>query len=210
VTQSSVQGGRAGRRESTALSTLSSDVALLSYVARSSLARTLLVLVYRGAVLPIDHALSQVLGEVGQMRPTEDIGLDGLDHGEAGALLNDVVGRRLEPGLLEGIPRVGAGSPFFITELGRESHDSLDEALAADLVRTVTAERYETLYERFSPSRRARLHRKVAVLLEQRHAARLEEARPPGRAPRACGYAAHSVTGCGSSPFATAPPPDES
>jgi DNA-binding CsgD family transcriptional regulator len=55
--------------------------------------------------------------------------------------------------------------------------DCLDEALAADLLRPVRAERYDfahalvrhTLYERFSPSRRARLHRRVATVLEERY-----------------------------------------
>src|SRR5207237_1484367 len=53
--------------------------------------------------------------------------------------------------------------------------DALEEALAAELIRPVGRERYDfahalvrhALYERFSPSRRARLHRRLAEALER-------------------------------------------
>ncbi|MDX6645934.1 MAG: hypothetical protein QOK40_1661 [Miltoncostaeaceae bacterium] len=55
--------------------------------------------------------------------------------------------------------------------------DCLEEALAAELIRTVGGERYDfahalvrqALYQRFSPSRRARLHRRLAEALERAH-----------------------------------------
>jgi DNA-binding CsgD family transcriptional regulator len=56
--------------------------------------------------------------------------------------------------------------------------DAIDEALDAELIKPVSGERYDfahalvrhALYERFSPSRRARLHRQVAEVLERAHA----------------------------------------
>ncbi|MDX6645930.1 MAG: hypothetical protein QOK40_1657 [Miltoncostaeaceae bacterium] len=53
--------------------------------------------------------------------------------------------------------------------------DALEEALAAELIRSLGGERYDfahalvrhALYERFSPSRRARLHRRLAEALER-------------------------------------------
>ena len=61
--------------------------------------------------------------------------------------------------------------------------DSLDEALGAEILRSTDTGRYDfaqalvrqTLYEGFSPSRRARIHRKIASVIEQRHAGRLSE-----------------------------------
>ncbi len=55
--------------------------------------------------------------------------------------------------------------------------DCLDEALAAELLEPAGEERYEfahalvrhTLYDRFSPSRRARIHRRLAEALERTH-----------------------------------------
>ena len=69
-------------------------------------------------------------------------------------------------------------------ELSELDEDALllcvDEALAADLIRPVAAERYEfahavfghTLYARLNPSRRARLHRRLAEIIEHIHAGR--------------------------------------
>ena len=59
--------------------------------------------------------------------------------------------------------------------------DCLDEALAAELLEPAGAERYDfahalvrhTLYDRFSPSRRARLHRRLAEALERTHGGEL-------------------------------------
>jgi DNA-binding NarL/FixJ family response regulator len=59
--------------------------------------------------------------------------------------------------------------------------DCLDEALAAEVLEPSGAERYDfahalvrhTLYDRFSPSRRARLHRRLAEALERTHGAAL-------------------------------------
>jgi DNA-binding CsgD family transcriptional regulator len=61
--------------------------------------------------------------------------------------------------------------------------DSLDEALGADVLRSIDTGRYDfaqalvrqTLYDGFSPSRRARMHRRIASVIEQRHAGRLAE-----------------------------------
>jgi DNA-binding CsgD family transcriptional regulator len=61
--------------------------------------------------------------------------------------------------------------------------DCVDEALAVEVIRPAGAERYDfahtlvrhTLYDGFSASRRARLHRRLAGVLEQLHAGRLEE-----------------------------------
>jgi DNA-binding CsgD family transcriptional regulator len=55
--------------------------------------------------------------------------------------------------------------------------DCLDEALAAELLEPAGEERYDfahalvrhTLYDRFSPSRRARIHRRLAEALERTH-----------------------------------------
>ena len=52
--------------------------------------------------------------------------------------------------------------------------DALDEALATELLRSVGGERYDfsqplvrhVLYDRLAPSRRARVHRRLAELLE--------------------------------------------
>ncbi len=221
---------------------------LLSYVARMALSRTLMVLIHRGSALPIEHALSRVLGDVGRARLVEDVRVESLQPEEAAELLVEVTQRVLEPPLAEAVLRDGRGNPFFITEIGRELRrhgelvgigtanwrpptsirqavglrlaalspetrnmlelasvfasafefedlvavsevaeevllDSLDEALEAELLRPVEAGRYDfghalvrqTLYDRFSPSRRARLHRKAASVIEQRHDANLDE-----------------------------------
>ncbi len=58
--------------------------------------------------------------------------------------------------------------------------DCLDEALAAELLEPAGEERYDfahalvrhTLYDRFSPSRRARIHRRLAEALERTHGSR--------------------------------------
>jgi DNA-binding CsgD family transcriptional regulator len=63
-----------------------------------------------------------------------------------------------------------------LTEVGEERLlDALDEALAAELIRPIGPDRYDyahalvrrVLYDRVSPSRRARLHRRLARVLEQ-------------------------------------------
>ncbi|WP_304412495.1 ATP-binding protein [Candidatus Solirubrobacter pratensis] len=59
--------------------------------------------------------------------------------------------------------------------------DCLDEALAAEVLEPAGPERYDfahalvrhTLYDRFSPSRRARIHRRLAEALERTHGAQL-------------------------------------
>src|SRR4051812_41173924 len=73
----------------------------------------------------------------------------------------------------------GFGDLVALTDLDEDTLlDCLDEALAAEVVRPVAAERYDfahslvrhTLYESFSASRRARLHRRLAEVLERSHA----------------------------------------
>jgi DNA-binding CsgD family transcriptional regulator len=65
---------------------------------------------------------------------------------------------------------------LMLTELGEDRLlDALDEALAAELIRPIGPERYDyahtlvrhVLYDRVSSSRRARLHRRLAGVLEQ-------------------------------------------
>jgi DNA-binding CsgD family transcriptional regulator len=223
---------------------------LLSYIARTGLPHTLMVLVYQGSALPIEHAFSRVLAHIGRgrTRPIEDVVVQSLQPEEAAELLSEVTRRVLEPPLAEAVLREGHGNPFFITEIGRELRrhgelvgigtvnwrpptsirqavglrlaalsaetrnllelasvftsvfefedlaavsevaeevllDSLDEALEAELLRSLEAGRYafcqalvrQTLYDRFSPNRRARLHRKVASVIEQRHDGNLDE-----------------------------------
>jgi DNA-binding CsgD family transcriptional regulator len=71
-----------------------------------------------------------------------------------------------------------------LTELDDDTLlDCLDEALAAEVLRALGAERYDfahalvrhALYDDFSASRRVRLHRRVAEVLEESHAGRLED-----------------------------------
>jgi DNA-binding NarL/FixJ family response regulator len=71
--------------------------------------------------------------------------------------------------------------------------DCLDEALAAEVLAPAGAERYDfahalvrhTLYDRFSASRRARIHRRLADALERTHAGRADVAAEIARQYRA-------------------------
>ena len=76
------------------------------------------------------------------------------------------------------------GDLVALTELHEDTLlDCLDEALAAEVVKPVAGERYDfahtlvrhTLYESFSASRRARLHRRLAEVLERSYADRLAD-----------------------------------
>lgn len=212
---------------------------LFSYVGRFG-ANLLLVATYRGSELHLGDQVAQCVAEVNRHRACNYLLLESLEHDDALALLEGVVGRPLESRLLEGIYTESAGNPFFLGELGRHlsAHggldgdwrvpetirgavglrlsglsdqtchmlamaavftagfsfgellaltgsaeddllDSIDDALAAELIKPLGQERYDfshalvrhTLYERFSPSRRARLHRRLADVLEVANAA---------------------------------------
>jgi DNA-binding CsgD family transcriptional regulator len=78
----------------------------------------------------------------------------------------------------------GFGDLAALTDLDEETLlDCLDEALAAEVLQPLAAERYDfahslvrhTIYESFSLSRRARLHRRLAEVLERSHAPDLGE-----------------------------------
>jgi DNA-binding CsgD family transcriptional regulator len=219
---------------------------LLRYVVRTGLRHILIVLIFRGAALAIEHPLSSALAELRRTRAVEDITLASLQPNEAAELLSHVAQCAVDPELAEAVLYEGNGNPFFITEIGRElrrhgalvgfgtpdwrppasirqavalrlaglstptakmlelasaftsgfafedlaavcdtpedvSLDALDEALGAELLRSDEAGRYDfaqslvqqTLYDEFSPSRRARIHRKIASVIEQRHASNL-------------------------------------
>jgi DNA-binding CsgD family transcriptional regulator len=219
---------------------------LFGHVARRA-NDSLVVMIFRGTGLELDHPLTRTLAEIRRQRPCEYMRLDSLPPREGGELLEQAVGRPLPDDRRSALYKQSGGNPFFLGELGRfvvgqeamtmgpsgaeklpesiraavnlrvgsaspetrqllqlasvftagfefdelsaltdldESRllDCLEEALAIELVRPLDGDRYifthalvrQSVYEQSSPSRRVRLHRRLADALERLHEKDLE------------------------------------
>src|SRR5205085_11716184 len=77
------------------------------------------VLVFRGARLPLDHPLAICLGRIARMRPCTYLLLGGLSREDSVQVLERAAEAELDPRLVDAVYAETGGNPFFLGELGR-------------------------------------------------------------------------------------------
>jgi DNA-binding CsgD family transcriptional regulator len=96
-----------------------STLELLVHVARFS-ARADMIVVFRGTRLELEGPLARRLAEIQRIRGCRYVRLESLSRDHAGALIEEIAGRRVASDIVDALYDDSSGNPFFIAELARD------------------------------------------------------------------------------------------